>query len=315
MNIRVGQVLEIRDKKVDAPLEVDLATMCNTHTATQGVTGAGKTSEMMLFTKLKNSPEIIAKYGSMQHVLVDEMGVMGNIAKAFPKYKIISPKSAPKIFNEENAFNVGKEIRRMGISAIIDPSEMEDESEKRKIIGGIVSGIRHAEKEFQHICFLDVDEIDVYANSKKPCRPSKEILIDAAKRGRNTNLILTVSTQRINAVDIDIRSQCTNLIFGKTIEPDDCDRASKMMCGSTRMSDRFRMLEKGQFFVRGDIFHKTIGFDYALVQLDKPDIALGSRGTEQEQVKAFTDLNFTISEKTNDKEISDEAMYRLLSKN
>lgn len=313
MNIPVGRIIEIGGKQVDAPLNMDLATLCQTHTALEGITGSGKTSLLMLLTELKHSKEILAKYGSLQHVMVDDMGVMLNLAKSIKSYKIISQKTASKYFNVENAFNLGKELRRMQISAIIDPSSIDDESEKRKIIGNIASGMRHVEPTHQHLCFFDVDEADVYCDARRNCAPSKEAIIDVAKRGRNTNLILTLSTQRISSIDIGARSQCTNLIFGKANEIDDCDRASKMMCGSKKLSDRFRMLGKGEFFVRGDIFHGSLGFDYGLVQFDKSSIDLVTKGTEQEPLQQFNDINIAHVE-SNGKDISDDEIYSMLTR-
>lgn len=313
MNIKVGRITEIGGREVDLPLNMDLATLCQTHTAVEGITGSGKSSLLMLLAELKHSPEIVNKYGSLQHVIVDEMGVMLNLAKFLGNYKIISQKTASKYFNVENAFNLGKELRRMQISAIIDPSSIDDESQKRKIIGNIISGMRHVEPAYQHLCFVDVDEVDVYCDARRKCAPSKDAIIDAAKRGRNTNLILTLSTQRISSIDIGARSQCVNLIFGKANEIDDCDRASKMMCGSKKLSDRFRMLGKGQFFVRGDVFHSSLGFNYGLVQFDEPDVDLVTKGTEQETLQQFNDIDIPHVDSTG-KDISDDEIYNMLTK-
>ncbi len=255
------------------PYDLDVAKFLKTHTLMQAITGAGKTGSIITLIEKLRSPEVIARFGYIPVVIVDDRANFIDLPKTFNDFRILDSTGKYKdLFKIEEAESAGKRVRELsadGLSMILKTADFETISDKEEFVAKFLKGFRIQDRKHWTPCLFIIDEADILVpttgkggrkNSK-----SREPIIDACKRARQEGIAILLSTQHSSSVHIDARRECDNRLIGNTVEDDDRVVASKML-GDKTLYDKLWGMPEGQFFARG----KAFGYDLKKIKIDKP---------------------------------------------
>lgn len=244
------------------------------HTFISGITGSGKTNTVLKFVEEMNTPEFKSKYHSLQMVLISVKDDYTLIPRQYKEFILFSKKEYDKIFDVEFGYEVGKKIRKLGLSIVIKTSDFKTVKEKQEFVGRFMEGFRSVELEHATPALVVIDECDVFIpNSKEKNHPSRDILIDALARSRSEGISILLATQFATLVSPYARLECRNRICGLTVEPS-YRKAVAEMFGDKSLFDKLWDLKKGEFYFRGNAFPSGISF----VKVDRSNIEMPQMG-------------------------------------
>jgi len=248
--------LKIGTNLVDeSDFELDLKIYKKTHTFIQAMTGGGKTSLI-----LKLEQESRKADPDMQTVYLDDQEEFTDIPKMFSNFRLISKDTMPKIFTVNHAKGLGIQVRRLGLSVVVDLHQFKVKADRTAFVAGFLEGFMSVGKEVGTPAKIIIDEADQYCPriDKKITTESKEQIIDVAKRGRKYNITIVIATQYLSEVDISARRECANRIVGKATEPSDRRVVKGLMGLTQKQADELFDFTAGNFYVRGEMFVKGV---------------------------------------------------------
>jgi len=204
--LRLGTNLE--DNSV---FDLDLNTLLRTHTFIQAMTGGGKTS---LILKLVES--IQKERPDVQMIFFDDQEEFTEIPQQYPKFKLISRDTTPKIFSLDHAKDIGIQSRRLCKSLVINLHDFEEHFDRETFVGDFIRGFTSLGKEVGNPAIVIIDEADVYVPTKsnRSNIPSRYPIVNLTKRARKQNISVILSTQYLSEVEIRARRECANRIVG-----------------------------------------------------------------------------------------------------
>ena len=239
------------------PFQIITPKFLKTHTFCQGVTGAGKTAMLLKIVEEMRTKEFQQKYDYIPIILLDDAGEFLKISEKYEDFVVLNSKYYSEFLTIDDAFLLGKRVRELGISIIIQIKDLGTEQEQERFVGQFVRGLMAVEREYWKPCVFVIDEADIYVPTKRRNVDSKQPIINACKRARKTNLVITLATQYASDVSIDARRQCHNRIIGKTVELAD-RRVVAEMLGDKSLVEKLWGLGTGQFYMRGDALSESL---------------------------------------------------------
>lgn len=249
-------------------------TFLKTHSFITSITGGGKTGFILNIIQECRTKEFREKFGLVPTVILDEEGEFLKVPEFYEDFLLLDNDWSKDFFNVENAFELGKKIRQLGISVVVRMKQIGTKRERQEFAGKFTDGMMSVTREYWKPCIFIVDETDVYIPRRYNV-PSKEPMIDACKRGRKTNLSIIMATQYASDVDIEARSNCVNRISGKTVELTHRKTMAEML-GDMSIKEKLWNLKVGQFYVRGDALTPEL----SLIQTKRPEIDTPEAGIE-----------------------------------
>ena len=257
----------------------------NTHTFLTGVTGSGKTDLLLKIIEETRTTEFIAKYSKVPIVIIDSQDEFLNVPEFYDDFVLFSREQFPKIFSPEDAYKLGRHVRQMSLSMIVKISDIPEQVNREIFVAEFVSGMASIEREHWNQCIMIVDESDEWIPSRDKRKPkSKDVLINATKRARKTNMAIILATLHPTDVDIKARSNCVNRVVGKTVEPAYRKLACQML-GDDSIFEKLWSLNKGEFFVKGDALSETIKQIQAFKsKISRPDAGVQTKEPQTKQV-------------------------------
>lgn len=252
------------DTNTKDSFSIDVVTFLKTHTFIQAITGGGKTGMILKVIEEMRSEEFKKRYGYVPIIIIDDAGEFLKIPEYYQDFVLLSRDQFSEIYDAEHAFGIGRQTRQLGLSMIVKISDLRTSEGQEEFVGKFVEGTMKVGREHWKPCVLLIDEADIFcpSRSKRKNVFSREPIINACKRARKMNLVLTLATQRLSEVDISARSMCANRIIGKTVEKVDRKDACEMLDDSSIYNPLWS-LPVGQFYVRGDALSR----DLSLVQV------------------------------------------------
>lgn len=276
---------------------LDLDVFLRTHTLISAMTGSGKTNLI-----LKIVEEVEKAKLDIQMIFLDDQEEFTEIPNHFNDFTMLSkdtPKSfsveMKKINNEEVCIAklVGKQVRLLGKSLVVNLHDFESESDRQKFVGEFLKGFSSLGKQVGKHAIVFVDEADQYIPTKANLAniSSRQPIIDLTKRARKQNISMVLSTQYMSEVDIRARRESHNRIMGKVTELRDSRTVSELL-GDKDLQKEFFDLEAGVFFMRGEAFPKGV----SKVLVDKTTITVKQAGIDLEKIPLRTSSEIHLDE-------------------
>jgi len=279
--MKIGHIIETNQQ-----FEIITPEFLKTHSFLQAMTGGGKTGFLLKLVEEMRSEEFMKKYGYVPMILLDDSGEFLNIPQVYKDFMVLNNKEYAELFNIDDAFEVGKQTRQLGISMIIKVRDIGSQKDQETFVGQFIKGMMSVGREHWKPCVFVIDEAELYAPTKRKNVASKQPVIDLCKRARKTNLVTILATQFASDVIIDARRECANRIIGKTVELSDRKVVSEML-GDKDLVEKLWTLKAGEFYVRGDALSPNL----LHVQVDESKI-----GTPDIGVKFVARNNKTVGD-------------------
>lgn len=148
---------------------------------------------------------------------------------------------------------LAKKLRQLGVSAIVDISDLE-RRERFAFARLFLEALIEAPREHWRPTLVVVDEAQTFCPESGSVE-STNAVIDLATRGRKRGLGAVFATQRLSLFAKGAAAECNNVMVGRTILDVDQKRAADVLGLSTR-EDRIalRALKAGSFHVFGPAF-------------------------------------------------------------
>ena len=263
--LKIGTVIETNE-----PFAIKTPIFLKTHTLLQAITGGGKTGLILKIIEELRSPESVAKYGYIPIVMSDDSGEFLKIPEYYNDFVVLDKKHYGEIFNINDAFELGKKTRQLGISVILKMNDIGDRKDQEFFMAEFIKGFRSVGREDWKPCLLIIDEAELFVptTSKRKNVASREQLIDACKRAKKENIAILLATQFASDIHIDARRELANRIIGKTVELADRRLVADML-GDRSLVDKLWGLKVGEFYMRGD----ALSHNLLHVQVDESKIA------------------------------------------
>lgn len=270
------------------------------HTFLTGITNSGKTNTVLKIVEEINTPEFKAKYHNLQTVLISVKDDYTLIPRQYKEFVLFSEGEYDRIFDVEFGYEVGKKIRKLGLSIVIKTSDFKTLQEKQLFVGRFIEGFRSVGLEQATPALIVIDEADVFcSNTKEKNHPSRDVIIDACARARSEGISILLATQFATLVSPFARLECQNRIVGLTVELSYRKAVAEMM-GDKDLVDKLWDLKKGEFYFRGIAFPSGISF----VKVDRSNIEMPQMGIKYNDLsgkKEFHDLlNVSILDEGNE---------------
>ena len=264
---------------------VRMQAFLQNHTFVTAITRAGKTGLLLKIIEGTRTADIIAKYSKIPITIIDSQDEFLNVPEFYDDFVVFSKDQFPKIFSADDAFNLGRHIRQMGISIIPKISDIPEQVNREKFVAEFVAGMASVERQHWTPHILIIDEADQFIPNREKRKPrSKDVLIDVIKRAGKTNLVVILATQHPTDVDITARSNCSNRIAGKTVELSYRKLMAKML-GDDSIEEKLWTLQKGEFFMKGDAFSDSlVKVQVFESKISRPDAGLQVKEPQTKQV-------------------------------
>lgn len=232
------------------PLTIDVKKLWATRLLVQGISGSHKTS--MLETVIKRiDREFNLENGyNLQKIVIDWEGEYPSRLRGDADYIIIGNKGDfPATL--DTAYNLGKAVRQMYISAIIDISSFNSIKDREVFVRDFIRAFLDTdERQYRKPCLFVIDEAHNLAPQSRTAESSDAMRI-LVETGRKRSILPILATQRIAEIDKDVSAQLANRIIGLTVELSDRERAVKMLGLGQSEIDKLARLEAGQFYAFG----------------------------------------------------------------
>src|SRR3990167_806082 len=269
--MKIGRLIDTGEDFIIYPRE-----LLQNHTFVTGITNSGKTNTILKIIEEIKSPGFNAKFHELQTVLISVKDDYTLIPRKYKDFILFSREQygSTGMFDVDFASEVGKKIRKLGLSIVIKTSDFKTLQEKQTFVGRFMEGFRSVSLEKATPALVVIDEADLMIpNSKEKNHPSRDILIDALARARSEGISILLATQFATLVSPYARLECTNRITGLTVEPS-YRKAVAEMFGDKELFDKLWDLKKGEFYFRGQAFPSGLSF----VKVDRSTIEMPQMG-------------------------------------
>jgi len=268
----------------NSDFDLDLPVFLRTHTLMQGMTGSGKTNLILKIVEECENEKI-----DVQMIFLEDQEEFTEIPNHFKDFALLSndtPKSfsveVRKVSEEEIcvAYLVGKQVRLLGRSLVVNLHDFKNESDRKKFAGEFLKGFESVGKKVGKHAIVFVDEADQLVPSKEKLHSvATEPIINLTKRARKQNISMVLSTQYLTEVDIRARRECHNRIIGQVTELRDSKTCAELL-GDKSLQNEFFDLDTGVFFVRGKAFPKGV----SKILVDRSNITVKQAGVDLEEI-------------------------------
>ncbi len=232
-NLKIGE-------KDGMEFEIGAEDIVTERTAVIGMSGSGKSHLVGVIC------EELAEKG-LPFIIIDPEGEYFSLKEKYETIWASNSKKADIPLRIEILDRLVEEALKRKARVIIDTSESSDEFE---IVSYLLKKVYGMETEMRVPVTLIVEEADRFVPQSGG--DSIEALYEISRRGRKRGIGLIVVTQRPAMVDKNVLSQCNNQFIGKLRSENDL-KAVKLFFSTNKERNRLPELERGQFFVMGNI--------------------------------------------------------------
>ncbi len=232
-------------------VEIDVDALLATRLLVQANSGGGKS---FLLRRLLEQT-----HGKVPHLILDVEGDFHTLRERYD-YVLAGREGADCPAHVAAAPVLARRLMELGVSAIIDISEMSSDVEapdnRYAFVARFLDALIEAPRSLWHPALVVVDEAQKFCPESRETKvPSRSVVIDLLSRGRKRGLAAVLATQRLSLLAKGAAAECTNVMIGRTILDTDQDRAVRTL-GLNRRDGAMtlRQLKPGSFYCFGPAF-------------------------------------------------------------
>jgi hypothetical protein len=224
-----------------ADVAIDLDVLIVSRLLAQANSGGGKS--FLLRRILERT------HGRVQQLILDIEGEFHTLREEYD-YVLAAPRGGDTLADVRTAPLLARRLLELGVSAIIDLSEMKHH-ERVRFVRLFLEALIDAPRSLWHPVLVVVDEAHQFCPEKGEAE-SAGAVIDLMTRGRKRGYCGVLATQRLSKLAKDAAAEANVKLIGRAALDVDMKRAAEEL-GFTRKEDvaRLRGLPPGRFFAFG----------------------------------------------------------------